>query len=1392
MSNYHIIIDTRDSDLGSFYNDIKGTRYEYIDKLDIAILSQKKTLKEDDQGNPQPVIEEIDPEIEFLPGHRYLVMGPRAYSYVKDHIHLGPRGEGFYDLTKMEYLLTRSGAIFKFVYVNYKRYSDFISRDQYNKLAPNIEILQKRLKWAELVKGTSKRTGKDYFMLVYYKLEDVGGEIAHFLDAPDLLYEVPQPKFRKIVKTVDEINEAFDFLMAYEKEDGLDYETNGFPFDQEEFYHMGVGISTQTGECYYFDMDGYQRLAGRDWEGREVERMPWEEYDPEPWKVFDKRYKEFLDKNAEKCYTYNVSFEQRATYLMHGVLYFFHEGSAINKLDSLVKKNFSLKYTAMRVIHNSSWDDDFEWLSDVIGQLMEYKDPEGRYSWDTVFYTSNKEEVQLWTDDEVNVNEEGQRVPTREAQQRLNCETKFYQDSDIWREINERYPGYEREFAWFIENRWGQPFACIPPEILGQYCCLDSFWTVLLHEYGLRKYSEKAWDCFDNNLRMGALLGIHGIPLDEDIRQVYGDMATVQILTGLLNFAKWWLNYQQLIIPFNVGVLPTTLRKIWEQGKDPYNLNEIIDTYYDPLGGIMTNKIAEVYGWEIATWIAEECQLWSLDDNIKNKEIIQKYNNFLKENYVIEYREDDCSIEWFGTILHFDCPLNLIQEKVHYAAQERQVDWLRTQVIQEKPQYVFKFLNIDGTYEDKDGWGKGDTIQQWIKDCIFNFNSDGNFGDMEFAIFNYYGPMLVESLDWDEDTQFTSDPNLKERFLSKDLSWWNEEYKNTFLYDEEHEEKDEETGEVTKWVEHVTRLVSIYNQSKLFDYHDRAKKWIDKWIEQGTLHCTRRKCDEKGNPLMNEKGTEWILEDFDFDVNKSEEIKRYKRSGDVLTCFLQLAADHEGVVYRPSEKVLDEGEIERIFPIPELEEIYWELPEQTSTSGSGYWLCLKGFCDRILEDYSTRKCFEKIYLNKEVDILDKNIAGIMMLQYSFVLFRKYDKVMGTYLNGQFTKYTHTVNKEDQNLICTERWYDENKPELKVFSPFKVCEKQSKRWSAPTHTIPSKSETKRCINTPPGYLLSYFDISGAEVRTVAYTSKAKFFMDCYAQGKDVYIEAAKIVEPGEDLSYYKRRRGAYKQILLGRMFGMGDELMAEMTESTLEESIERGNNMFKLMPEVEALIQEKANYCTEHEGICETILGDKMVMEGKRRDQWARLGINQVIQGFTAIALADGFFHNIYVSYKTGEIKIRPVNVVHDSSQNLFETKKLFEIIPYYDKNMREYLLEKYGINWAFDTEAGVNYYDMVDLEQIDPGKMTLKGTYTALRRFLDKLTADGLDYWISSIQNDNKEELELTNDQTYAVGFEPDIPAWGFKQSVVEGKVEARFEIDKAKYCVTINKGVKP
>lgn len=1387
FQNFHIVIDTSEEDFTSYYKDVKGTQYEFLPTYDLnKPCDEIAGVEEDENGNPTKVFKGI----KFIPGHRYLVMGQKAYQYVKSQVHLGPRGEGFYDLTKMEYLLTRDGVIFKFIYVRYKRFSQFISQEQYDTLYPSRDILAKRLKWAELIKGTSKRTGRDYYMLVYYKLQDVNDEVSKFINKEDLLYPVPKVKYRKIVKTYEQIKEAFDFLDSYKGRAGLDYETNRFPFDDPHFYHMGVGITTMEGHGYYFDMDKYQREAGyiyRDiyvkgkpprllkelFNQKEV-RMPGEVEDDTNFKYFRERYNHYLDLHDEDDYTFNVSFEQRATYLIEGVLRFFHEGSTINKLDILVKKNYSLKYTAMRVIHNSSWDDDFEYLSEVMGKLMEEKDENCRHKQEEVYYTNDPSKVQKFTRDE-----EGNITDTNG----FDCETLFYTESDVWKEINERYPGHVEQFKWFLENRWGFPFACIPSDILGAYCCLDSFWTVLLHEYGVKQFSEKAWSTYDNNLRMGALLGIHGIPLDEDVRQKYEDMCTIQVMVGKMQLAKWWLNYQ-LSIPPKELVEFDGWTNIWKNNLQ-LDLNWIVEHYSSPLG-FEYAKVAKDYGPQISNWIRDNVVLNPFDSSIANEEAtVESWNNFISENTDISDVKGKitCHIKWFDKEEERNISVSDIEDYWRHYRQMVQVKFLLNQIDQNKPQLVFRFLEDDlKTISERDGY----QLSEWWKDEIINFNSNEEIVNISMEVFNYWGNILWEAYDYDEESQFTSAENREERLMSTKVIPDEPGYMDTFLYDEEvTDEQGNKTGEVR----HITRYLSIYDQCEFFRYKARLDKYFAQFPD--TVVGFRRKTNEKGNPIIAEDGQHWVLEKVEFHLRETKAWREYQWSGDVFKLFAAVAYE-EGFLMSPTNVIQPDYDIERVFrnfdaENPTIEEMYWEI----GAGSDFHWVTLQAFYDRILEDWSTKKAFERLYRAGKIDVLDKTIAGIGVFQYYYKLFRKYEKVLGTYINGQFTKYTHTVNHEDKNLICTERWYDENKKELKVFSPFRVCEKQSKRWSAPTHTIPSKSEVKRCITTPPGYLLSYFDISGAEVRTLAYMSHAKFFLDCYAKHKDVYIESAKVVEPGMDADYYKGRRGVYKQILLGRMYGMGDEKMADMTESTLEESMERGKQMFALIPEVEEYIQRKSNYCVEHEGVCETITGDKMVMEGKTRDKWARLGINQVIQGFSAVALADGFYNNIYQSYKTGEIIIRPVNVVHDSSQNLFETKKLFEIIPFYQKHMRQYLLEKYKVDWAFDTEAGVNYYDMVDMDQLSPTQIKLKGTYTALTRFLDKLTTDGLQYWISSIQNSDGEELTLTNDGTYAEGMEPDIPDWGYKQSIVDGAVEARFEIDKSKYTAIINKGLK-
>lgn len=1375
MIDFHVIIDTSDPELDTFYLDIKGTRYEYLPILDLNKMRTKvvKELKEDENGNP--FVEEktiyCEPEIDFKPGSRYLVMGNRAYTFVKSKVHLGPRGENFYDLTKMEYLLTNEGYIFKFCYVNWKRISEFINKAKYDLLSSNLEKVKKRLKRCELNTGESKRSGKPWYMLVYYKLEDVDGKITNFIDNENIPYEFPKMKFKKKVETIEEQSEAFDFLINYDKWLGLDYETNGFPFDDEEFYHMGVGISTQEGEGYYFDMDWMQVQA--------------EKGDSSHWDYFLTRYEEFNEKKAEVCWTYNVSFEMRCTYLLYGKLYFYHEAASINKMQGLVKKNYSLKYTSMKNLYVSSWDNSFEYLSDNLGTMMEWKDPSYRHKASEVYYTNSLDEVEEWKRDE------NGEVLAGEYE-RLDCETKYFTESDIWKEIVRLFPRNEEELKLMIIERWGQPFKCIPSDIHTDYCPLDSFYTVLLPLKALQKYSEKALDCFDNNLRMGALLGIHGIPLDEDYRQKMEDISTSHILWSKLNLIKWWLNIQISRVPEEVkkfrgfkyyfaNYLNGNGRKLTQSIVTPSDLKSVLNEIVDENGIIYYSKCNEIFGEEIGTWISSNIFDLVPEENSREfKALSQDYQTFFNDNCSYFCINPDSELEeerllrfkWFDDNIVIDFSLDDVRQYYIWVIQLEQVKYLLNEVDQEIPRLVYSFLNDKGVIEEKDGY----EISEWIKNSVFNFNSNNNFLDICLMAFNYYGDVFKEVMNWEEGVQFEDDENLEER-MTKPITF-NEEF-----FNEEVEEERDEKGNLIRI---LTRRDQYTRDYAALRYYERLKPYIENLgVETVKERCERieKRVDEKTGKEYDEVVP--YYNEYKLDVKQTKAYRDYLRNGDVLWCFIRLCGI-DGLIVTKSLYPNDQGEFELIFRDQLItEEPFWEIPVNAASDGNFYWLCMLSFRDRIFGNYSTNKMFIKLYGSN--DIMDKTIMGVTMFQYFFTCFRKYEKVLGTYIGGQFgSKYVHTCNKEDKNLICTERWYDENKHYLKVFSPYKVCEKQSKRWSAPMHTVPSKSEVKRCVTTPPGYLLSYFDISGAEIRTVAYQSNCKFFLDCYKEGRDVYITAAGIVEPGEDKSYYKAQRGKYKQILLGRLFGMGDELMAEMTESTLQESIERGNQMFKLMPEVEQYIQKKAEYCTLHEGVCDTILGDTMIMEGKRTDQWQRLGINQVIQGFTAIALADGFFNNIYQSYKTNEIIVRPVNVVHDSSQNLFETKHIFEICDFYSRNMREYLYEKYNVDWAFDTLVGVNYYDMVEISNLDKDKLSLKGTYTALKLLLDKLKADGVDYSIESIENENGESLTLTYDENYAEGFESDIPNSALKQSICQYKVSAMYEFDKSKYKAII------
>jgi hypothetical protein len=102
--------------------------------------------------------------------------------------------------------------------------------------------------------------------------------------------------------------------------------------------------------------------------------------------------------------------------------------------------------------------------------------------------------------------------------------------------------------------------------------------------------------------------------------------------------------------------------------------------------------------------------------------------------------------------------------------------------------------------------------------------------------------------------------------------------------------------------------------------------------------------------------------------------------------------------------------------------------------------------------------------------------------------------------------------------------------------------------------------------------------------------------------------------------------------------------------------------------------------------------------------------------------------------------VRPINVVHDSSQNIFNADAIFKIQEYYAQNMQKYLWDTHQVNYAFDTLVGKNYYDMCEMRTIEYDKcIELKGSRSSIEKILEELDSINLKYHIDSIIKEKKD-----------------------------------------------------
>jgi hypothetical protein len=975
--------------------------------------------------------------------------------------------------------------------------------------------------------------------------------------------------------------------------------------ESPKFQTVGLGIAhIPSAVAVYYDLQWMQH------EGKDGE-----------YELFLEYYNKWLDK-FEDSVAYNHAYEQKVTYLMTKRLCLFDEGATVNKLDGIVYKRMSLKYTVQRVLGHKSWDDEFdiltgEWLPELFGWNDETEEYEGHLIADGLV------EYQLTVDDLTRMSEQGiisrNDLSLKAIHEKVSLEDgsevetekiigytvtvpNDYKHTPVWAKICDRWPQEKEEFEHLISKNWGEPFACIPSNIQCEYCCRDSFYAGQLKEDALKRYTPLCYETYNHNLQLEALLHLTGFFCDEDLRlrmelqclwmQVHGQVQV--IMWGLGEKLKWFKDYNIPEIPGITGLI--------EQGYDPCSCKSIIMNHLsdtsesgldeEALEPLLGTKVLDIY----KSYIKEYC--YRIDESYKrSRKVFQEIDWELNELFKPEYGDDYCQYTVDGQVYKINVGWDLLQE--YYSA--------------------------------RTGYAMAKVFASQIK-----------FSEIEKLMMPHLGK-----------------PNLPEKlYCPKDLHPIIREYDSGPGYTDTvgHIVPGPSTDEyslddVIDFCDNAINLKSakespffkfmVFNRLKGLIYHAYT-------TDYGTLPKGSRISDDQLAELTEtaksmEYSLEWldsharilINEDLD-NLKKTQAWKKFQLNHDYISllyagimieeeeCDIEYQGKHfkTGLFCRKFVEYDKEGNATFGWT-PEMEEWFETLGTELSGGFLDFALRYMGVWDLSKEENEDGTSDYDWFCHHidDIDIEDGSVEALAKLNFCFQSFKKYNKVLTAYMRGE-DFYTHNYNVQyfDENGV-TPNFYEE-KGVHKCYIPFYANAKKSKRWSSGYHTIPSKAEMKKIVTTPPGFLMSYFDISGAEIRTISFMSQDDFMMDNYHKGLDPYITMARMTFPHDDPEYasmsdeeyedfLKSWRGSFKQVLLGSLYGMGPDKMADIAEITPEQCEMVQNKLWSLAPKLKRFIEEKSTWAEEHPGYVQSALGDVLELDDSDgEDRLARLGINQ--------------------------------------------------------------------------------------------------------------------------------------------------------------------------------------
>jgi uracil-DNA glycosylase family 4 len=264
-------------------------------------------------------------------------------------------------------------------------------------------------------------------------------------------------------------------------------------------------------------------------------------------------------------------------------------------------------------------------------------------------------------------------------------------------------------------------------------------------------------------------------------------------------------------------------------------------------------------------------------------------------------------------------------------------------------------------------------------------------------------------------------------------------------------------------------------------------------------------------------------------------------------------------------------------------------------------------------------------------------------------FRKYDKLLGTYVEG-WAKYIMPDHRMYPNFniagTVTGRLSCDNPNLQQVPRPI------------PGDTINLKS----VVTAPPGWVLVEVDFSQIELRIAAWIANERNMLQVFREGKvDIHSKTAQILTGKTEVS--KKERQDAKPVNFGFLYGMGAKTFQDYAftdygvKITLEQAQEFRDKYFQAYPGLVAYHQRQRNTVRMYHQIITPLGRIRRLPDIASRDEGKaamaeRQAINTPVQSFASdLALAS----LIQLTDELDESQARIVGTVHDSI--LFEIRQ---------------------------------------------------------------------------------------------------------------------------------------